>query len=114
MSHWALDYTERSVLCLVLSRAILDLLRTGWMQTLDDFGLHHVSVFRFENPDKLILREPFLTYRVPKKDPVAPSHRPVIFELHSEPQMLGLGIAMMQILLGKQVDSHLSLDPEAL
>lgn len=107
-----LHYREKMILCLTLSRSLLDLLLTPWLRA--DWGLADIHIFGWKKQDSeyhLDLRHPYLSVNLAAMSQ-AKFYLPVnglvdvSDPVHPYPQVLSLGIAIMQILIGDRLAVH--------
>ncbi|KAH8902667.1 subtilisin-like protein [Coniochaeta sp. PMI_546] len=106
------------VLCLRIARSVLDLYSTQWLE--QDWGLGNIRVYgrKTENSSVLELRYPYLRLDLhrpsssvpqgvfmPSQDSEASSDMSMDELLHRCPYALGLGVVLMQILLGDRLQN---------
>ncbi|OTA64055.1 subtilisin-like protein [Hypoxylon sp. EC38] len=101
-----LKYRDKLVLSVILARAVLHLLGTGWLRS--DWGMEDIFVLcrnsEGGNSEKsLNLRRPYL-----KTNFTEPASSPDNF-LHRHPQILRLGIVIMQIMLSDRLEEDMTL-----
>ncbi|KAF8851524.1 hypothetical protein BDZ45DRAFT_660408 [Acephala macrosclerotiorum] len=93
------NYGETMILGLIVARSFLDMLGTGWFP--DEWEMKDISVFRKKDKnDEIAIRSPYLSTNF-RKHALASSARGHM--LHQRPQVLRLGIVLMQLLLADRL-----------
>ncbi|KAI0903065.1 hypothetical protein F4823DRAFT_636859 [Ustulina deusta] len=101
---YELDYLEKLRLLLTISRALLDLVGTQWLQT--DWGISNIRVYKWQsnNSSYLNIRDPFLSLKPIHIDQRRSKRNGKdVSEYHHYPVAVSLGIVIMQVLLGEKL-----------
>jgi hypothetical protein len=93
------NHGEKMILSLILARSFLDMLGTNWLP--DEWGMKHISVFRNKHKtDEITVRSPYLSTKFQKNALASLTEGHM---LHQRPQVLRLGIVLMQLLLADRM-----------
>jgi hypothetical protein len=95
---------EKSILAVVLAHAVLHCSEGPWLRA--DWSKEHVSFFRKDATTQPDLSRPFLT--IDFAGDSGANQQTDLFMLHSNPALLSLGVLLLEIGKGLQIEDHWS------
>ena len=103
--NWSLK--QKSILAVVLAHAALHCSKGPWLRA--DWNKEHVSFFKIDATQQPDLSRPFLNIDF-NGPPAINAEEDDLFMRHSDPSLLSLGILLLEIKRGEQIESHWSAE----